>query len=316
MMEKQPDTASDGGAVTPGERLVYLVPSEDARTSGGGIDIIELWQLIWEGRWLVLGVTLLFAAAGTAYALLATPWYRAEVLLMPAEKNPAEALAAQFGGLASLMGINLGGGSDDAEALAVLKSKGFARAFIEDQNLLVVLLADDWDPVAKQWKGRKADWPDVRDGVRYFEKKVRRVSEDRRTGLVTLSIEWVDPEVAASWANLMATRVNDQMRQRALASAKSNIDYLHAEIEETNLVTLQQAIGRLLELELQKFMFAKGNHEFSYRVVDKAQIPKRRSKPLRALILASSVIFGGLVSIAILLFRRYARSRREVAAGA
>ncbi len=316
MSEKQPDTGSNSGPVVPGERLVYLVPPDDGGRSGGAIDMIEMWQVVWDGKWLVLAVTLLFAAAGAAYALLATPWYRAEVLLMPAEKNPAEALAAQFGGLASLMGINLGGGSDNAEALAVLKSKGFARAFIEDQNLLGVLLADEWDPAAKQWKGRKANWPDVRDAVRYFEKKVRRVSEDRRTGLVTLRIEWVNPEVAASWANLMATRVNDQMRQRALTDAKANIDYLRAEIEDTNLVALQQAIGRLLELELQKFMFAKGNQEFSYRVVDEAQIPKKRSRPQRALVMASSVILGGLLSIAIILLRHYLRSRREAPAGA
>ena len=169
--------------------------------------------------------------------------------------------------------------------------------------------------MAKKWEGDEEDWPDVRDAVKYFDRKVRRVSEDRRSGMVTLSIEWKDPDVAAEWANLIATRVNEQMRQRALADARANVDYLQREIAATNLVALQQAIGRLLELELQKFMFAKGNQEFSFRVVDKAQIPKKRSRPNRALIMASSVVLGGLLSIAILLFRHYARSRRALAAG-
>jgi len=73
--------------------------------------------MLWVDRWFVAGVALLFACLGAAYAWLATPWYRAEVLLIPAESRTNQGLAAQlgqFGGLAGLAGITLGS-SDKVE---------------------------------------------------------------------------------------------------------------------------------------------------------------------------------------------------------
>jgi len=115
--------------------------------------------------------------------------------------------------------------------------------------------------------------PDVRDAVQYFEKRVRRVSEDRKTGLVSLVIEWKDPEAAAEWANELASQINRQTRERALETASSNIAYLQSEMKATSVVSLQQAIGRLLESEMQQLMLARGNEEFAFRVIDRAMVP-------------------------------------------
>jgi hypothetical protein len=81
---------------------------------------------------------------------------------------------------------------------------------------------------------------------------VRKIDEDSRTGLVTLSIEWRDPQRAAEWANLLAVRLNEHMRQRALAEAEANVKYLRHEFESTPIVVLQQSISGLLENEMQK----------------------------------------------------------------
>ena len=120
MTEQQPDRPTTDGSTASDQRLVYLVAQSDEGTSGDGLDLFELWHVICQGKWLALAVTLFFAVVGAAYALLAPQWYRAEVLLMPVEENSGLAgQLAQFGGLANLMGINLGGGSDSAEAMAV-----------------------------------------------------------------------------------------------------------------------------------------------------------------------------------------------------
>jgi len=251
-------------------------------------------------RWpLVLVVTGIFTAAGLAYALFGTPWYRAEVQLLPRDDKPGTGLSsqlAQLGGLAGLAGINLGS-SGKEEPMAVLRSQGFARRFIEKNDLVVVLLADEWDAKTGQWKDRRGPEPDIRDAVREFERTVRRISEDRKLGLVTVSIEWKDPEVAASWANKMVDQVNDELRARALDEAETNVRYLQEQMRQTDLLSLQQSIGRLLESELQKLMLARGKEDFAFRIIDGAEPPKRQSRPKRAVVVLGGFTLGLLVSL-------------------
>ena len=77
--------------------------------------------------------------------------YRAEALLEPNDQDGASglaALAAQYGGLAGLAGINLNSApSGKTEfALEVLKSRLFISKFIERHEILIPLMAArDWD---------------------------------------------------------------------------------------------------------------------------------------------------------------------------
>lgn len=265
-----------------------------------GPDLMALWNTLWQGKWLIVGITAFFTLSAVIYALTATQWYRAEVLLAPASTKSAEGLAGQLGnlgGLASLAGINVGGGNT-SEPLAVLRSRDFARAFIEEQNLLPVFFASDWDAKSARWTlDDPKDWPDVRDGVKYFSEEIRGVQEDKKTGLITLSIEWKNAKVAADWANLMVDRVNDSMRARALAEAQANVNYLQHELAAASILTLQQSIGRLLDNELQKLMVARGKKEFAFRVIDRAEPPKWRVKPQRAILIILGFILGLIVSV-------------------
>lgn len=308
----QPGEHLQSGMQPAGNSVVYVIAPEEGGPEDE-LDLVEVFGILWRGRWLITAACAVFAAASTAYALLATEWYRAEVLLAPTEEMSTQGIAAQLGGLAGLAGISVGA-SSSVEPVAVLQSRDFTRDFIEEQELLQVLLADQWDPSANRWKGDDpAEWPDARDAVKYFDEKVRTVTEDKVTGLVTLEIRWTDRDLAASWANLLAQRLNDRMRQRALVEAERNVEYLQTELATTNIVTLNQTIGRLLESELQKLMIARGNEEFSFRIIDSAEIPKERSSPKRTLIVAVMTFLGGVLASVAVLLRGVATRRRGVA---
>ena len=140
----------------------------------------------------------------------------------------------------------------------------------------------------------------------------RRSATSRRTratGLVTLSIEWGDPELAAAWANLLAVRLNDRMRQRALAEAETNVKYLRHEFENTSIVALQQSISGLMESEMQKLMLARGNSEYAFRIIDRAEVPRGKSKPRVTLIVAVATFFGGMLSGFVALVRDMVKNR-------
>jgi uncharacterized protein involved in exopolysaccharide biosynthesis len=239
--------------------------------------------------------------------LLAQQWYKADVVLVPAKKNTG--LPGQLGGLAglaSLAGVNIGDKDDSVEALAVLKSNDFAREFITAHNLLPVLFADEWDGARKAWKSSNPeDWPDERDAVRFFQKTICQVSDDKRTGLVTVSIEWKDRATAAAWANELVQRLNARMRQRVLTESEQNIKFLREELSKADIPSLQQSLSRLLESELQNMMVARGSQEFAFRVVDRANPPKWRSRPKRTLLVCVATLGGGIFAVA-LVFLMYA----------
>lgn len=293
-----------------GDRIVYVMPSDCLVVPPDqAFDLRDLFTKLWKGKWVIVALTSLFAAGSIAYALLATEWYRAETVLAPAEKRSMPDLLGSLGGLASLAGVSIGGG-DSAEPLAVLRSREFTATFIEDLGLTTVMLADKWDAENNRWKASNPDdWPDIRDAVTYFDRNVRTAGLDKKSGMVTVTIRWKDPVVAAEWANLLVRRLNEHMRERALADANRNVAFLQSEITKTDVVSLQQSIGRLLETEMQRLMLARGNEEFSFRVIDPAKPPHRRSEPRRTQIVALWTILGFALSVAVVLVVPMVRAR-------
>jgi hypothetical protein len=158
------------------------------------ISLGDLWRIAWHGKWIVASITLIFAVGSVAYALMATEWYRSEALLAPAEARSTSSIAGQLGGLAALAGVSVGG-PGNAEALAVLESRDFLRTFIEEHGILALLFEDQWDKERAAWRPEVGDEPpDVRDAIEYFRKSILKVHQNRETQLVTIAVEWTDPD--------------------------------------------------------------------------------------------------------------------------
>jgi uncharacterized protein involved in exopolysaccharide biosynthesis len=248
------------------------------------------------------------------YAYTAKPWYRAQVTLLPVENKSTQGLLGQLGplsGLAGLAGISIDSRSK-SEPLAVLRSRDFARDFIENHQLLTVLFADKWDARKRIWNTSPDKAPDIRDAIKFFDEEVRRIGEDRKLGLVILTVDWHDPQLASNWANQMAAEINAQLRQDAIEDAEKSIQYLRGQLASSGEVSLQQSIGRLLESQMQTLMVARGNEEYAFRVIDQAYAPKRRFKPHRSLLVLGGGVIGGLLALAWLGIRaQWRRSSRS-----
>jgi uncharacterized protein involved in exopolysaccharide biosynthesis len=256
--------------------------------------LIGLVLLLWREKVTVFIVVTTTSLLGIAYAFLATPVYKAEVVMTPAGQRSQAGNLGQLGSLAALAGVNIGSGGGAAASLAVLKSREFAEEFIREQKLEKVLVDDFDDPAKKR---------DIRDALKVFLLETRVVSEDKKAGTVSLAIYWDDPVVAAAWANAYVAKLNATLRDQALDEAERNVKFLRQEMSNTDVVSMQQSVGRILEAEMQKYMLAKGADEFAYKVVDKASPPKLREWPRRTLIVIFAALFGGILSILIILLR-------------
>jgi uncharacterized protein involved in exopolysaccharide biosynthesis len=268
-----------------------------------------LFAVLWAKRWIIAALTVSFAALAILYALNATVWYRADVLMVQAESNAVPASLGSLGGLASLAGISIGEAGVSRVPIAVLKSRDFARDFIAAEGIESALL----DAAASgSLFSRRDKKPDVRDAVAFFDENVRFVGEDEKTGLVKLAVTWVDPEIAAAWANKLIVSANERLRRQALDDAERSINYLRSEISSTNVVTLQQSLGKVLESEMQRMLVARGNEEFAFKVIDRAVPPRDKFRPMRTLIAIGGVFLGFLVGVAVALIAYAGANRSQV----
>jgi uncharacterized protein involved in exopolysaccharide biosynthesis len=176
---------TENNQLPPNQGYPYPPQYYQPQPADDEIDLKELFLALWKGKWIILLTTIIFSAGGVFYALSLPNIYKAEVVLASAQasgKSGLASMAAQFGGLASMAGINIGGGGTDstAMALATLQSRQFINVFIHKHDLLVPLMASrGWDrsnnqliidpeiynETAKQWvkeiKGKAAkptDW--------------------------------------------------------------------------------------------------------------------------------------------------------------
>jgi uncharacterized protein involved in exopolysaccharide biosynthesis len=274
-------------------KFMYVMPG----TAPGGvwddaIDLRRLYALLCNKIWQILLFATVITLLAVVYVIVAEEWYRAEVLVAPSDEQAQSALASRLGGLAVLAGIG-GGEGKRVEAVATLRSRKLAAEFVIENDLVKVFFDDQWDAAAGRWKTENlGSQPDITDAVRYLHEVILNVAEDRATGLVTVSVEWKDPEVAAIWADDLVRRANAAMRNLALRDAERNVTYLKNALKNNTVVSLQQTLTSLLESELQKLMLAQGEEEYAFRVIDPPVPQKEPVRPRRELLVLAAMFFG------------------------
>jgi uncharacterized protein involved in exopolysaccharide biosynthesis len=306
-MEKTPPANATQPPVPPGYPYGYPYPYPPVEDDE--IDLREYWRVLVVNKKLIALVAGVATAISLATAFLLTPVYRAEVLLAPATSEKSGglgALAGQFGDLASLAGINIAGGGDSTEeAIATLKSRALTDVFIKENNLLPVLFEDDWDLEGRTWKTRDANKiPTLWRAYEFFNKKIRTVAADKKSGLVTLAIEWKNADQAALWANELVRRVNRQRQKEAIQEAESSIGYLQRQLAKTTSVEVEQAIYRLIEAQTKNIMVAQAREEYAFKVIDPAVPPEKKAKPKRAFILVLGVAFGLMLGVFVAFIKK------------
>lgn len=277
----------------------------------------DIWRILRGHVLLISIVTFIGGAIAAAISLSITPIFRAESVLTLVDDSSDSmgrgGLAGQLGGLASFAGVNLGSASNRAEALGTLNSKQLVETYIKTKNLLPVLFNSSWDESKNDWKAGLVKQPTAWEATELFTKGIRKVVEDKKSGLVTLTVEWKDAATAAQWANDLVWLANQTLRQRAIGKSEANLAYLNDQLEKTSVVELRQAIFRLIESEVKNVMVAQGNENFAFKVIDPAVTPEKKAKPRRTLISLAGAVLGFLLASiwALLRFGKSGSTRSE-----
>jgi uncharacterized protein involved in exopolysaccharide biosynthesis len=315
---------------TPGSQS--YAPQDDE------IDLRELASALWQGKWLIICITAIFSVASVFYALSVPDEYKSTVLLAPASSSGGSGLsklAAQYGGLASLAGVNLGGGSggEDKVAIAmeIIKTWGFLENFIEQNNLQVALFAatgwnrttnkliinpELYDEATNKWvqkfnpaKGKKAE---PSSWVLYNKLKAKvSIEQDKISGLISLTVEYYSPELARQWVESLVKSINGNLKKRDRDEAIKSIQYLKEKIQETHVSDMQAVFYQLIEEQTKTLMLAEVSEEYVFKTLSPARAAAVKSKPKRALIVVVGFMLGGMLSLIMVLIRYFTTNKKK-----
>ena len=293
------------------------------------IDLRELFAVLWAGKIKIIVITAVFAVASVIYALSVPNQYKATALLAPAQSDGGGLSGAlgQLGGLASLAGVSLGGGESGEGQIAqeIMKSWSYIEGFIADNDLAVELAAvQGWskgsnelqindsvyDTENKQWlveneagvTGPPSSW----SLFQAFSGRLT-VSEDKMSGLVSVSFEYYSPQVAKQWVDMYVESINRFMQQRQVDKVTRNINYLQEQIEKTSIAQMQEVFYTIIEEQTKNKMLAEASPEYAFVAVGPSMVPELKSQPKRALICILGALLGGMLSVLMVLIMHYAK---------
>lgn len=323
---------TDKNLVTPFQPVAFAVGG----ANDDEIDLAELFRALWSGRWWIIASGFICTALAVAVALWLPNIYHAEAKLSPSAEQQGgglSALAGQFGGLASLAGINLGGGATDKVGLAieVAKSRQFVTTFIRHHQLEVPLMAvtkmdkqsgelvidpELYDAKAGNWvrevqppkMADPSDWELYKAFMDLFS-----IDQDKKSGMVTVGVDYFSPEIAKQWVDWLVADLNATMKQRDQADTERNIAYLKTQLAKTSVADMQAVFYKLIEEQTKTLMLAEVNPEYVFKTLDPAVVPEEKAKPKRALMVVLGGILGGMFGVMLVLARHALRRQKDPA---
>jgi uncharacterized protein involved in exopolysaccharide biosynthesis len=294
------------------------------------IDLRELFSVLWAGKIKIIAITAVFAIASIIYALSVPNQYKATALLAPAQSDGGGLSGAlgQLGGLASLAGVSLGGGESSEGQIAqeIMKSWSYIEGFIAENNIAVeVFAAEGWskgsnelkidadlyDTETKTWLAENNNTGEVGppSSWKLFESFSKRlaVSEDKKSGLVSVSFEYYSPLIAKQWVDMYVESINRFMQQRQVDKVTRNIEYLQEQIGKTSIAEMQDVFYSIIEEQTKSKMLAEASPDYAFVAVGPSMVPEQKSQPKRALICILGTLLGGMLSVLLVLVMHYAR---------
>ena len=298
------------------------------------VNLTELFQILWKDKWLIILITGIVSIASVFYALEQPNVYKSEALLAAAEQEQSSglgALAGQFGGLAILAGVNLGGSATANKtqlALEVLKSRQFTFEFIKKHDILPNLMAvKSWNPLDnsieyneeiynktdKKWvREVKAPFkpePSMQEAYEEFSQLIT-ANMNKESGMITISIEHVSPVIAQQWVNWLIQDINTVMKSRDVEEASKSTEFLTEQLEQTKIADIRAVLYKLIEEQTKTIMFANVRDEYVFKTIDPALVPEKKFKPSRALICIFGFLLGGFLGVVVVVSKCFLKNEK------
>ena len=296
------------------------------------INLKELFSVLWKAKILIIMITSFFALSSVLYALSLSDYYKSEAVLSVAGESNLGSSLSGLGGLASIAGINLPSTGEDKSLIAIktIESRAFLKHLIAFENILPSIMATkSYDSQSKKiqfdskiynenngaWvrqpKKNQQSKPSYLEAHETYLKQIS-VRKDKISNLITISVEHISPIFAKELLGLIINEANELLRNKDLRESSAAIAFLNTEIPKSSLITMKDAISKLVQSQLETQMLSKVNKEYILKVIEPPFIPESKSKPNRALICILGTLLGLMSSLFLALVRHYVSSNEDI----
>ena len=322
------------------EKIIYVPMASpmDGFAEEEEINLLELWDVVWQKKWFIMGVTLICTLIAVYWTLFVLPvTYKSTAVILP-NKTDSSAMSRLSGLVGNLpLPISLPGGGKIDRVGSFLKSRTLQKRLLEKYDLLPRFYPDIWDNETSTWLMEKeAAKPTV---VKALQTNLLKgvfsvdVDNDKQTGLISLS--WIDEDPAFS--ALMLGRViaelqfyldneyeTDAARERRfveqqLADATRELEYWEeqtpskemrlAKIQRERLAT--QTVYAELRKQLELAKITEAREVIDFKILDAPFVPENRFKPQRSKICLLTIIVSGMFSVSLVFGHRYIMNIRN-----
>ena len=207
------------------------VPREDE------IDLTDVFRALARRRRLILGITAASAVVALVYSLLLPVYYKAETRILPPQdkgSNLAAQLLGQAGGLIGIVGGAAGVKSQGELFVAMAKSRTVLDRMVDRFDLM------------KLYKGK------YRQDARKKLLGLLTVQQDRKSGIISLTVEDRDPKRAADMANAFVEELKSMAGGLAISEAGERRMFFEEQIRHT-----KESLARAEE-EVKRFQQRTG----------------------------------------------------------
>ena len=181
------------------------------------ISLIDILTIIGQQKSLIIGLTLASALLAVIVSLLMTPVFTARTLVMPPQQQQSSA-ASSLASLSALAGVassTTGIKSPDDMYVSFMTSEGFQKKIIDHFNLM-----------------DRYHCPFVIDCRQSLSQHARIVS-DKKSSLMSIEVDDVDPVFAANMANTFVEELSILLGRLAVTEAQQRRLYFENQIKKT-----------------------------------------------------------------------------------
>lgn len=309
---------------------------ENSNNSEQLIDFKELFFILWDAKYWITLCTSGFAVFSVLYALSLPNIYYSESLLKlstQTSSSPTSSLSSQFGSIASMTGINLGGVGNDIgkinSVLSTIQSRDFLKRLLEIEWVLPGLMATEsydpdtkkityntsfYDPETKAWvreaPKNRFQTPSFQEALPVYQGTIR-VFHNKQTNLISIGVSHKSPVFAYNFLSLIIDEVNSFNRTMALENAEKSLVYLYEQMSLERRDDVSLTISSLIEQQLKTKMLAKVNKDFLIQPIDSPFIPEMKYSPVRSQLCIIITLFGGILSCIFFVLKHYFTNRQN-----
>ncbi|NIO21043.1 MAG: hypothetical protein GTN76_09960 [Candidatus Aenigmarchaeota archaeon] len=287
------------------------------------LDLTELFRVI-GNRWKFIAVVSgSFTVLTLIVSFLLTPIYRSTAIILPINKSIPSLIEGS--GLSSLIGlIGMDKGSNSSTIMAILKGNSIKEKVILNHQLMKVLFEDEWDEKNNNWKDEP---PHIWEGIRELDDIVR-IEEERKTGAISISTDFKDPNIASDISNWIIEEVSRTLQEKSFSIARHqrvNIEEIlaslkgHLKIPEGDLPDISLFMRKMRDLEISEkayeellvqyylAKFQEAKEDVVFQVIDEAKPMDKPAKPRKLL----NTLIGLVVSLLLSAYYTVITERRD-----